>query len=140
MEYKTEKGEACSFRRELCCRGDKMKITFSVAGEKEVIGNLSRLKTVAKRAVKEQIGKSALNIQKGAKQRCPVDTGALRNSITVEYYGDTSAEIAPHMPYAAYVEFGTKKQAAQPYMVPAAEEERPNLIKGIEEAIRGEID
>jgi len=89
-----------------------------------------------KKKVAKQISESALNIQREAKRRCPVDTGALRNSITVDFYGDMSAQIGPHMPYAQYVEFGTRKMRAQPYLFPAYEEEKPRLMEGIEKAIK----
>lgn len=112
-----------------------MKIKIDVKGVEETIAKLSVMNTKARKAVEQQIAESALNIQMGAKKRCPVRTGALRNSITVDFYGKMSAQIGPHMPYAAYVEYGTKKMAAQPYLFPAFEEERPKLEEGIKKAI-----
>ena len=53
-----------------------------------------------------------------ARAMCPVDTGALRNSIAVSA-GNDGAEISADADYAAYVEFGTWKMAAQPFLVPA---------------------
>lgn len=57
-----------------------------------------------------------------AKMRCPVDTGNLRNSITHQMDGDTTVEIGTSVEYAPYVELGTYKMAARPYIVPAVEE------------------
>lgn len=116
-----------------------MNVNIKIDGKDEVIQNINKLSAAAKKAVKEQVGKSALNIQKNAKARCPVDTGALRNSITVDFYGELSAEIAPHMPYASHVEFGTHKMTARPYMTPAAEEERSKFENAVANAIKGEI-
>ncbi len=107
-------------------------ISIGVNGQKETVANLGRMSEKVKKAIKEEIGASALRIQASAKRRCPVRTGALRNSITVDLYGEMSAEIAPHMPYAIFVEFGTRKMRARPYMTPAAEEERPRLAKELE--------
>jgi len=115
-------------------------ISIGVNGQKETVANLGRMSEKVKKAVKEEIGASALRIQASAKRRCPVRTGALRNSITVDLYGEMSAEIAPHMPYAGFVEFGTRKMRARPYMTPAAEEERPRLAKGLEIIIKGELE
>ena len=112
-----------------------MKIKFDFKGVEETVANMKKLSPELKRKISQQVAKSALNIQKGAKERCPVDTGALRNSITVDFYGEMSAEIAPHMPYAPYVEFGTKKMSAQPYLFPAYEEERPKFEQGLKKAI-----
>lgn len=56
-----------------------------------------------------------------AKLVCPVDTGRLRNSISHAVEGNT-AYIGTNVEYAPYVEFGTHKQRAQPYLQPAATE------------------
>lgn len=56
-----------------------------------------------------------------AKAKCPVDTGNLRNSIThVTAPGEDAVYIGTNVEYAAYVEFGTSRTAAQPYLRPAA--------------------
>jgi HK97 gp10 family phage protein len=89
-------------------------------------------------------------IQQRAQELAPVDTGALRDSITVEI--DDSGKtvvgtVGPHVDYAAYVEFGTGKAGAsspgagagpynpnwpgmpaQPYMRPAYDEVKPQII------------
>ena len=56
-----------------------------------------------------------------AKMLCPVDTGRLRNSITHTSDGEY-AYIGTNVEYAPYVEFGTSKMAAQPFIRPAAED------------------
>lgn len=53
-----------------------------------------------------------------ARAMCPVDTGRLKDSITVSAGAD-GAQISADTDYAAYVEFGTYKMAAQPFLVPA---------------------
>lgn len=116
------------------------KVTLEVRGVKETLANINLANSRVRKAVQEQIGKSALNIQFGAKKRCPVRTGALRNSITVDFYGIMSAQIGPHMPYAPYVEYGTRKMRAQPYLFPAFEEERPKFEEGLARAVRGALE
>lgn len=58
-----------------------------------------------------------------AKRKCPVDTGNLRSSIThqVDYQGK-KVYVGTNVEYAPYVEMGTSKQTAQPYLRPAAQE------------------
>lgn len=58
-----------------------------------------------------------------AKRLCPVDTGRLRNSIThtVDIKGE-AAYIGTNVEYAPYVELGTSRQKAQPYLKPAAQD------------------
>lgn len=83
-------------------------------------------------------------VQSIAQGYCPVDTGALQASITIDppKEGDASVtgSVAPHMPYASYVEYGTGQRGdpsapyahvstwpgmnAQPYMRPALDEAR----------------
>ena len=116
------------------------KVTLEVRGVKETLANINLANSRVRKAVQEQVGKSALNIQREAKKRCPVDTGALRNSITVDFYGEMSAQIGPHMPYAPYVEFGTRKMPAKPYLFPAFEEERPKFEEELARAIKGAVE
>lgn len=73
------------------------------------------------------VRKTAFDVEAHAKTIVPVDTGALKNSITTEMDSSVSAIVAPHTEYAEYVEFGTYKMAAQPYMTPAAEAVRPGF-------------
>jgi HK97 gp10 family phage protein len=57
-----------------------------------------------------------------AKKECPVDTGRLRNSITHAVdMSEQAAIIGSNVEYAAYVELGTSRQKAKPYLRPAAE-------------------
>lgn len=57
-----------------------------------------------------------------AKRITPVDTGNLRNSITHAQYDEDTEIIGTNVEYAPYVELGTYRMAARPYLRPAAEE------------------
>ena len=58
-----------------------------------------------------------------AKRMCPVDTGNLRNSISHAVdKSDNSAVIGTNVKYGPFVELGTSKQSAQPYLRPAAQD------------------
>lgn len=56
-----------------------------------------------------------------AKRLCPVDTGNLRNSITHQQWDDKTEIIGTNVEYAPFVELGTVKMGARPYLRPAAE-------------------
>ena len=56
-----------------------------------------------------------------AKKLCPVDTGNLRNSITHAQFDDHTEVIGTNVEYAPYVELGTVRMKARPYLRPAAE-------------------
>lgn len=63
----------------------------------------------------------AYAIEADAKAHAPVDTGALRNSISTDVHAGAvvDAEIGPTVDYGEYVELGTSKMAPEPYLGPA---------------------
>ena len=71
------------------------------------------------RARERSLEKIGLVAEGYAKKLCPVDTGRLRNSITHEV-DDRDVFIGTNVEYAPPVEYGTRKQKAQPFLVPAA--------------------
>jgi len=102
-----------------------MKIT----GLGELEKKLKRLSNVAqKEAKQEALHAGSLLVQGQATLNAPVDTGNLRSSIDVEV-GTEDAEIFTPVEYAAHVEYGTSRQAAQPYLRPALDNSKGNIIK-----------
>ena len=63
----------------------------------------------------------AFLIEGKAKMLAAVDTGALKNSIHVENTGLAKRIVTDSVEYGIYVEMGTSRMAAQPFMVPATE-------------------
>lgn len=82
------------------------------------------------------IGQGAQTVCESAKSLCPVDTGRLQSSINVQSGGNTAA-ISADTEYAVFVEFGTSKMAAQPYLVPALLSNTQAILSAIAEAIKG---
>ena len=68
-------------------------------------------------------------VQGSAKGYSPVDTGALRDSITIEPINEHSGKVGPAMEYDIFVEMGTRRMAAQPYMRPAADNNRKKVAE-----------
>lgn len=57
-----------------------------------------------------------------ARSRAPVDTGYMKSTIeSVSVESGKSAEVRVGAEYAGYVEYGTYKMAAQPFLTPAFE-------------------
>lgn len=81
-------------------------------------GGLVHIAEIMEEMISEAIAAGAETVAEQARSVCPVDTGALRDSITVTQNG-AAAEISANTDYAAFVEFGTSKMAAQPYLVPS---------------------
>ena len=86
--------------------------------------------------LQKDIEKAALTLEKNAKQNCPVDTGKLRASITTEV-GNLEAEVGTNVEYALYVEFGTSKQSAQPFMRPALDKAITQLNRDMAKTLGG---
>lgn len=75
------------------------------------------------RAIDRALEEIGLAAEGYAKRACPVDTGNLRNSITHAVEGSEDAVyVGTNVEYAPYVELGTRRRAAQPFMRPAATE------------------
>ncbi|MEM4406538.1 MAG: HK97 gp10 family phage protein [Candidatus Methanomethylicaceae archaeon] len=79
------------------------------------------------------VRKAAFDVEAHAKSQLwkghGVDTGRLKNSISCEFPSRAKAIVAPHTHYAHFVEFGTRRMRAIPYMRPAVEKVAPEFIK-----------
>lgn len=64
-----------------------------------------------------------LNVASEAAQNAPLDTGALRNSITSESQmtDELTFTVQDGVEYGIFQELGTSKMAAQPFLIPALE-------------------
>lgn len=91
---------------------------------------------------------SSLKIQEDAQAIVPVDTGRLKLSIQsrAERKGDvvgaqvwsnaSESESGKSVDYAAFVEFGTSKMKAQPYMRPALDKNKDRLMSELERVLK----
>lgn len=85
--------------------------------------------------------KTAADITRDAKTLAPVDTGNLRASIGSTIRGDgrmgvVRAEIGPTASYGIYVEMGTSRMAAQPFLRPATDRNLPGWRAALEQAMK----
>ena len=76
---------------------------------------------------------AAFTIERTAKEDCPVDTGATRNSIEAREAGQLAWTIGPTTEYAPHLEFGTSRMRARPFMIPNTEKERPRFLQAVED-------
>lgn len=94
-----------------------MSLSMDIVIKKDNTEEVKRMLEQQARVALEAVG---LLGEGYAKRLCPVDTGRLRNSITHTADDDT-AYIGTNVEYAAYVELGTSKTKAQPYLKPAVQ-------------------
>jgi len=91
-------------------------------------------------------------IRDKAKELCPVDTGSLKKSIRRTAYARekghihqmgvraggyvTNPRTGRKVDYASYVEYGTSRTPAQPYLRPAVEAHKRELIKAVKRGLQ----
>lgn len=94
---------------------------------------LSALPPAIERAL-EAIGMVA---ESYAKRDCPVDTGRLRNSVTHAVDGEErTVYIGTNVEYGVYIEMGTSRMRARPYLAPAATHHKEEYKQIAEQAMK----
>ena len=74
------------------------------------------------RRISDNLVTAALMVERTAKQTVPVLTGALKRSITHQpEVPKREVKVGSNLDYAKYVELGTSKMSARPYLRPALE-------------------
>lgn len=114
-----------------------MSVKFE--GFKEFIDWADLLDEKIEEQVHKSLLKSAYKVESKAKSLTPVDTGRLRSSITTDdnsTEGSIEIEIGTDVEYAPYVEYGTTKQAEQPFLNPALNSEIPKILTEVSSAIQ----
>lgn len=118
-----------------------MKVSMSISGLSEAVAQIAITDLAIRKAVIKITNTHALEIQKGAKERCLVDSNRLRSSIKIQPVTDfatgTSLKVGTDVFYAPYVEFGTRHWAGKAFLFPAAEEVKPRFIAALREAGAG---
>ena len=99
--------------------------------------NTDEIKTYAREAVIRALTAVSIQASNYATLLCPVDTGRLRASIS-NWTDDAelAAYIGTNVEYAAYVEYGTTRTAAQPFIKPAANDHQPEYAAIFEEYLK----
>lgn len=86
--------------------------------------------------VLERLGNRMVEL---AKQIVPVRTGRLRDSIMMKSNGPDMIVIGSDVDYSVYVELGTSKMSAKPYLIPALFQAINELAKEFPEYLEGVI-
>ena len=134
-------------------------MNVEVKGVDELIVKLNNMADESK--IQQQLGLACALVERSAKRKAPKDTGALRRSITSKVDGLTGIVFTP-LEYAPYVEYGTglfaengagrkdvpwnyqddkgewhstRGQKPQPFMRPALNENRTEIIRIIKEGL-----
>lgn len=123
-----------------------MPLTLKLTGADNLVARLVDLRTARlKKSTEDNIRQICIDIRDTAKAKAPVDTGSLQASIRLQTYHATGSAIIklgvsaggyvtnPRtgriVNYARFVEYGTSRMRAQPYMRPAIEQHKSRLPK-----------
>lgn len=113
---------------------------MAIIGERELRRRLEQMLPRVKSEIEQALTDSALLVERDAKIKSPVDTGRLRSSLThvSEDSGsdNPSVKVGTNVEYAKFVEFGSSRQAAQPFLYPALIENEQKIKRKLAEAFR----
>jgi HK97 gp10 family phage protein len=114
--------------------GVAVEVNVAVDGGEEFKAAMERFDSGVQSHVQRQLESWAEAVKVLAKQLVPVRTGHLRDSIYAKI-SEWVAEIGSEATYALFVEFGTGRMRARPYLFPAIQEHLPRLEQIVCEAI-----
>lgn len=112
-----------------------MGVSVTINGAENAIGILDELQEGINEGITRGVSEAGEIVVTEAKANCPVDTGNLRSSINKQASGNTCT-VGTNCEYAGYVEFGTYKMAAQPYLVPALLNNVDAIVSAVTDAIK----
>lgn len=113
-----------------------MSFSYTVKGLDKFMRKVQNKPREARRAVSAELQRSALRVERKAKMKAAVDTGFMRNGIFVVRVGMLRYKVISPAGYSVYVELGTRKMKAQPFLGPAVKEESEVLFKNLRKMFR----
>jgi HK97 gp10 family phage protein len=108
---------------------DTVDVTVDASQVAELAADLIGAGPKAAAGVRPLVRRAAVRTQRLAQAFAPKRTGFLASTIQTTS-GSTGAtgRVAATAPYAAFVEYGTSKMAAEPFMRPAADAVTPAFV------------
>jgi hypothetical protein len=102
---------------------------------------LERLPEEAKKRVRDAVSKATVDVQAETqltiRTKNIIDTGNLLNSVTASMSLDgLTGYVNIGAYYGIYIEFGTVKRAARPFLAPSVETIGPGFIAAVRQAVR----
>ncbi len=110
-------------------------IIINVEGSKAVIGELTKYGKNSQKIILKEALIAGFAIQSKAKVRVPVDTGRLRSSLNTTKQKD-GVKVGTNVEYAAFIEDGTSRMKARPYLFNSFKEQIPKFISRVKRALK----
>lgn len=123
-----------------------MTVNFRVEGLDDLEKQFDRLiDTTKRKTMQKALNAGMAPIKKEAKARAPVKTGLLKKSIRSKQMKFTDKPavglfVSSKAYYWYFIEHGTSKMAAAPFLRPAADSKHEEGVEKFKEKLKGEID
>jgi HK97 gp10 family phage protein len=127
-----------------------MSVQVTIENDADVVRLMQTLPQEVFEAIQKWTEEIAIRLAERAKEIVPVRTGHLFESISAVFGEDVEdpqsdgsprafepVQVVADTPYASFVEFGTSKMTAHPFMGPAAEELEPEFLAGVDSILEG---
>ncbi len=105
----------------------------------KITDNSARLLALFREKLPSAVQAGAFLIENDAKVNCPVRTGTLRRSIHTDVeqtdQDRVTAKVSPGVDYGVFVELGTRRQHAHPYLRPAFESRKQDAVQEVKAAL-----
>ncbi|HVP41017.1 MAG TPA: HK97-gp10 family putative phage morphogenesis protein [Candidatus Krumholzibacteriaceae bacterium] len=111
-----------------------VEVQMEWEGMDQMASKLQRLEGSLKSQVQQSLEDLASSIETTAKQLAPTKTGYLRSTISTQT-SDWTVKVCATAPYAAFLEFGTRRIRAFRFLSRALEEHIPKLGKMLDDAV-----
>jgi len=117
------------------------KFNFKLHGVPKTAAKLKSLPPKARAALFNALSDGAAKIRETARELVPVDTGFLQKSIRVHIRKTRNPgfSVVARAFYGAFIEFGTRRNRAQPFLRPAFFKHISAIRKEAEKAVAGSM-
>ena len=103
------------------------------------VGKLALFDRALDNRLEAAMDDAVLMVEREAKGRAPVDTGTLRASLASEVRTDVEEAVkgyvGSHVEYSIHQEFGTSKMGASPFLQPAIDAKRAEILARFKKAV-----
>lgn len=119
-----------------------MNVAIEVRGAQEAARALEALMDALPARVRRGWTKDWRGCWTARGRLCPVETGDLKTSLSARseaVAGGAEGTVTAGAAHAVYVELGTSRMAARPFLLPACQAERGALLAAVARAVQGVI-
>lgn len=122
------------------------KADFQLVGAEDLVRNLEAVSTNVTKDLAKAVKAGGKVVRDEAKARAPVDTGALRDKMTMRLVekdrSQVEVKVGPHKDqyYGYFLEHGTSKMSPKPFLRPALDENKDKVEKAMANELKKAIE